>query len=189
MSSPTPSSLLNRWLTRLHAHHDRLLRVALSQYVTNGLSVTVGLVVIMLLIFETAGLAGASSAAVGVMVTSLPDVPSARKRKIMQMLPAPLLGTPLFMLVQLTDHDAWLLGTVLVTGTFLAVMMMSWGKRGGPLTFSLLFSMLFSMAAPPATSLEQIALHGGWFLLGAVLLGYIGAWIAVARHLRELAPK
>jgi cell division transport system permease protein len=26
-------------------------------------------------------------------------------------------------------------------------------------------------------------------LLGAVLLGYIGAWIAVARHLRELAPK
>lgn len=26
-------------------------------------------------------------------------------------------------------------------------------------------------------------------LLGAVLLGYIGAWLAVARHLRELAPK
>jgi len=26
-------------------------------------------------------------------------------------------------------------------------------------------------------------------LLGAVLLGYIGAWIAVARHLRELAPR
>ena len=26
-------------------------------------------------------------------------------------------------------------------------------------------------------------------LLGAVLLGYIGAWIAVARHLRELSPK
>ena len=45
MSSPAPSSFLNRWLTRLHAHHDRLLRVALSQYVTNGLSVTVGLVV------------------------------------------------------------------------------------------------------------------------------------------------
>jgi len=27
------------------------------------------------------------------------------------------------------------------------------------------------------------------FLLGAVLLGYIGAWLAVARHLRELAPR
>jgi cell division transport system permease protein len=26
-------------------------------------------------------------------------------------------------------------------------------------------------------------------LLGAVLLGYIGAWLAVARHLNELAPR
>jgi len=26
-------------------------------------------------------------------------------------------------------------------------------------------------------------------LIGAVLLGYIGAWIAVARHLNELAPR
>ena len=26
-------------------------------------------------------------------------------------------------------------------------------------------------------------------VLGAVLLGYIGAWLAVARHLRELAPR
>ena len=26
-------------------------------------------------------------------------------------------------------------------------------------------------------------------VLGAVLLGYIGAWLAVARHLSELAPK
>ena len=26
-------------------------------------------------------------------------------------------------------------------------------------------------------------------VLGAVLLGYIGAWLAVARHLSELAPR
>ena len=152
---------------RLAAHTDGFLRVALSQYVTNGLSVTVGLVVIMLLVFESAGLAGASSAAVGVLVTSLPDVPAPRKRKIMQMLPAPLLGTPLFMLVQLVREDVLLLGVVLIAGTFLAVMLMAWGKRGGPLTFSLLFSMLFSMAAPPASTLAQILVHGGWFALGS----------------------
>ena len=34
---------------------------------------------------------------------------------------------------------------------------------------------------PPADGLS--------LLLGAVLLGYIGAWLAVARHLRELAPR
>ncbi|HAQ25820.1 MAG TPA: cell division protein FtsX, partial [Pseudomonas sp.] len=26
-------------------------------------------------------------------------------------------------------------------------------------------------------------------VLGALLLGYIGAWLAVARHLSELAPR
>ncbi|MEO6853554.1 MAG: FUSC family membrane protein, partial [Rhodoferax sp.] len=164
-SSPQRSTLADR----LAAHTDHFLRVALSQYVTNGLSVTLGLVVIMLLIFESAGLAGASSAAVGVLITSLPDVPAPRRRKIMQMLPAPLLGTPLFMLVQLVRADVLLLGVVIVAGTFLAVMVMAWGKRGGPLTFSLLFSMLFSMAAPPTGSLAQILEHGGWFALGAGL--------------------
>nr|WP_315207813.1 FUSC family membrane protein [uncultured Albidiferax sp.] len=154
---------------RLLAHTDRFLRVALSQYVTNGLTVTLGLVVIMLLVFESAGLAGASSAALGVMVTSMPDVPAPRRRKFMQMLPAPLLGIPLFMLVQLVRADALLLGVVIVAGTFLAVMVMAWGKRGGPITFALLFSMLFSMAAPPPASLEMIAEHGGWFALGAGL--------------------
>ena len=64
----------------------------------------------MLALFESAGLAAAASAAVGVIITSLPDVPSPRRRKIMQVLPAPVLGTPLFMLVQLTRQDDLLLG-------------------------------------------------------------------------------
>ncbi len=39
-------------------------------------------------------------------------------------------------------------------------------------------------------SLGGVAVADGLsLLLGAVLLGYIGAWLAVARHLRELAPK
>ncbi len=166
--------------TQLHTRADRFLRVALSQYVTNGLSVTLGLVLIMLLVYEWAGLAGASSAALGVMVTSMPDVPAPRRRKIMQMLPAPLLGAPLFMLVQLVRTDTWLLGVVLVAGTFLAVMLMSWGKRGGPITFALLFSMFFSMAAKPMEDLDQIAAHGGWFLLGAAL--YL-VWGVLTTHL------
>ncbi len=45
-----------------------------------------------------------------------------------------------------------------------------------------LYGSNFSLAGvPPADGLS--------LLLGAVLLGYIGAWIAVARHLRELAPR
>ncbi len=166
MFTPTlPSNLRQRLVIR----YEGFLRVVLSHYVANGLSVSLGLVFIMLLIFESAGLLGAASGAVGVLVTSLPDVPAPRRRKVMQMLPALLLGAPLFMLVQLTHHDELLLGMVLVAGTFLAVMLMAWGKRGGPLTFSLLFAMLFSMASPPTGTLLQILEHGGWFTLGSVL--------------------
>ncbi|MBB3103439.1 permease-like cell division protein FtsX [Azomonas macrocytogenes] len=39
-------------------------------------------------------------------------------------------------------------------------------------------------------SLAGVPTEDGFSLLtGAILLGYIGAWIAVARHLRELAPR
>ena len=177
---PTDSTFLAKQVKRLHGRTQNALRVGLSQYVTNGLTVALGLVLIMLALFESAGLAAAASAAVGVIITSLPDVPSPRRRKVMQVLPAPLLGTPLFMLVQLTRQDTLLLGAVLVGGTFLAVMMMAWGKRGGPICFSLLFSMLFSMAAPPMNSLEQVLLHTAWFVAGAVL--YL-LWAVLTTHL------
>ncbi len=175
----TPTKLL-RLPRRLLAAGENGLRVALSHYVLNGLSVTTGLVLIMLLIFETAGLAGASSAAVGIMITSLPDVAAPRHRKLMQVLPAPLLGAPLFMATQWLRTDDFALGVLLVAGTFMAVMMMAWGKRGGPITFSLLFSMLFSMAAPPPPSFEAVLVHGGWFALGGTL--YL-AWAVLTAKL------
>lgn len=178
--NPTDSTFLAKQATRLHGKTQNALRIGLSQYVTNGLTVALGLVLIMLALFESAGLAAAASAAVGVIITSLPDVPSPRRRKVMQVLPAPLLGTPLFMLVQLTRQDTLLLGAVLVGGTFLAVMLMAWGKRGGPICFSLLFSMLFSMAAPPMNSVEQVLLHTAWFVGGAAL--YL-LWAVLTTHL------
>ena len=166
---PSDIFSLNALAPQLRYRLDGALRVALSHYVINGLSVSLGLVLIMLALFELAGLAAAASAAVGVIITSLPDLPSPRRRKIMQVLPAPVLGTPLFMLVQLTRQDDLLLGGVLVAGTFLAVMVMAWGKRGGPICIALLFSMLFSMAAPPMNSPHEIAAHTGWFAAGALL--------------------
>ncbi|MBM7062384.1 ABC transporter permease [Pseudomonas sp. UL073] len=45
-----------------------------------------------------------------------------------------------------------------------------------------LYGSDFALAGVPASD-------GLSLLLGAVLLGYIGAWLAVARHLSELAPK
>ncbi|MNL87071.1 cell division ABC transporter subunit FtsX [compost metagenome] len=45
-----------------------------------------------------------------------------------------------------------------------------------------LYGSDFALAGVPAGD-------GLSLLLGAVLLGYIGAWLAVARHLNELQPR
>ena len=80
----TPPMMMEHWLmqraSRMHGSLQSFLRVALSQYVTNGLTVSLGLVLIMLAIFELAGLAGAATAAVGILITSIPDVPAPRRQ-------------------------------------------------------------------------------------------------------------
>lgn len=67
---------------------------------------------------------------------------------------------------------------------------LSWGilaygldwLNGAVTGLSGLYGSDFALAGVPSSD-------GLSLLLGAVLLGYIGAWIAVARHLRELAPR
>lgn len=56
---------------RLQGQAQNGLRGVPSQYVTNGLTVSLDLVLIMRAVFEAAGLAAAFTAAVGVLVTSL----------------------------------------------------------------------------------------------------------------------
>ena len=43
--------------------------------------------------------------------------------------------------------------------------------------------------AVPSFSPLRLETRSVAFKIGAVLLGYIGAWLAVARHLSELAPR
>ncbi|WP_263261368.1 permease-like cell division protein FtsX [Pseudomonas sp. RIT-PI-S] len=54
--------------------------------------------------------------------------------------------------------------------------------NGAVVNLAGLYGSDFALGGVPAAD-------GLSLLLGAVLLGYIGAWIAVARHLRELAPR
>ena len=76
------------------------------------------------------------------------------------MLPAPLIGLPLFFCVQLLHAAPLRLGLVLVPATFLAFLAMAWGKRGIPIAIAVMFSMIFSMATPaPAGMAEALAAH------------------------------
>ncbi|MET0207997.1 MAG: FUSC family membrane protein [Burkholderiaceae bacterium] len=130
---------------------DRLraaLRVALSHYVANGLSVALGLMLISAGVHVFFGAAAASAASVGVIVTAPPDLPGPRRGKFWQMLPAPLLGLPLFFAVQMLQESPLGLGLLIVPAAFLSFLAMAWGKRGVPIAVALMFSAVFSMAVP-----------------------------------------
>lgn len=145
------------------------MRVALSHFIANGLSVALGLLLISAGVHLWLGAIASSSAAVGVIVSAPPDFPAPRRGKLLQMLPAPLIGLPLFFVVQLLHTAPLRLGLVLVPFTFLAFVAMAWGKRGIPIAIAVMFSMIFSMATPPPTGMAEAVERTLHFGLGAGL--------------------
>ncbi|CAM3902726.1 FUSC family protein [Paracidovorax anthurii] len=163
-----------------------ITRVALSHYVANGLSVALGLLLVSALVHAWLGAAAAAAASVGVVACSPPDLPGPRRGKLLQMLPAPLLGIPLFFAVQWLYASPLRLGLLLVPGTFLAFLLMAWGKRGIPVAVAVMFSMVFSMAAvshggPQGDPLPAALAITGHFALGAGL--YLAYALAANRLL------
>jgi uncharacterized membrane protein YccC len=145
------------------------LRVALSHFIANGLSVALGLLLISAGVHIGLGAVAAATAGVGVIVTAPPDLPGPRRGKFLQMLPAPLIGLPLFFAVQLLHAAPLRLGLLLVPATFMAFVAMAWGKRGIPIAIAVMFSMIFSMATPPPTGMAEVIERTLHFGLGAGL--------------------
>ena len=148
------------------------LRVALSHYVANGIGVAIGLMLISAGVHVFFGAAAASAASVGVIVTAPPDLPGPRRGKFWQMLPAPLLGLPLFFGVQMLQDDPLELGLLIVPAAFIAFLAMAWGKRGVPVAIALIFSAVFSMAVPThegRNALDAALRTTAYFGLGAGL--------------------
>ena len=145
------------------------LRVALNQYVVNGLSVALGLLLIAGGVHFWLGAIASAGAAIGVIIAAPPDLPAPRRGKLRQLLPAPLIGVPLFLAVQWLHSAPLRLALVLVPATFVAFLAMAWGKRGIPIAIAVMLSMIFSMATPPPADLREAfvsTLHVG---LGAGL--------------------
>jgi uncharacterized membrane protein YccC len=153
----------------------RLQRVLLSYYVANGAAAALGLLLISAAVQGALGAAAAGAPSIGVIVCIPPDQAAPVKGKVWNLLPAALLGLPLFYAVQALRHDAVGLGLVLVPATFLAFLAGAWGKRGLPIAMSVMFAMVFSMAFPDhsgagaATSALHFGLGAGLYLLYAPL--------------------
>jgi uncharacterized membrane protein YccC len=166
------ASLRSGWDSRLVAAR----RIALSSYVANGLVAALGLLVISALVQVLLGPAASAAAAVGVIVATPADQPAPRHGKFTQLLPTLLIGAPLFLATSLLRHDVLGLGVLLVVTTFLAFLGAAWGKRGLPVSFSVMFAMIFALAAPvPATlhgalaEVEAFALGGALYVVWGTL--------------------
>jgi len=145
----------------------KALRIALSSYVANGLSAALGLLLISALVHQFLGPFAAAAATVGVIVVIPPDQPAPRRGKFWQLLPAALIGPPLFFTVQLVHADPWPLAAVLVSASFLAFLGAAWGRRGLPISISIMFAMIFSMAVPPGPGQEGPLATTLYFAIGA----------------------
>lgn len=161
--------------------HPRLaLRVALSHHVANGLSAALGLLLISAAVHLWLGAQAAAAASVGVVVCIPPDQPAPRRGKLRQLLPAALLGLPLFLGTRLLHGDALQLGLLLLPATFVAFLAAAWGKRGIPLSVSIMFAMLFAMAMPAHDGIAPVLASSLHFALGA---GLYLLWATLANAL------
>lgn len=142
------------------------LRVLLSHYVLNGLSAALGLLLISGSVHYLLGSFAAAVASVGVVVCIPPDQAAPRRGKFWQLLPAALIGLPLFWAVQRLHAAPIYLGLLLVPASFAAFLGAAWGKRGLPISISVMFAMVFSMAVPQNTTAGLSSLY---FALGAGL--------------------
>ena len=144
------------------------LRFALGHQIANGLAAALGLLLVTAGVHLSAGEFAASAASVGAIVCIPPDLTAPRRGKLRQLLPAALIGLPLFFAVQLLHAAPIRLGLLLVPATFLAFLGAAWGRRGLPISVSIMFAMIFSMAVPEHRGEATALVTSGWFAVGAV---------------------
>lgn len=152
-----------------------------SHYFYLGLRVAIGLVGLALLVQEISDSATAMTVCIGALCTTLMDMPSPLRHKFNEMLASVLLCSAVTLLISLCGPVQWLLMTVLVLVSFLASMMVVYGKKSMPLQLAALFIMTMSMEHQ--MTWQQSFHHAGLFMLGGLIyLAYAMAIAWVLRH-------
>jgi uncharacterized membrane protein YccC len=162
----------------------RAARIALSSYVTNGLATALGIPLMSAIVGHFFGPLAAATAAVGVIVVTPPDQVAPKRGKLGQLLPAAVFGIPLFFAVQALRDDVVGLSVLLVVATFFAFLGAAWGRRGLPISISVMFSMIFALATPPQDG-PNGAIHSTLhFALGAGLYLFYSVAVNAALNAR-----
>jgi uncharacterized membrane protein YccC len=161
----------------------------LSSAQLNGIGVALGVALIQALFTALFGLDAGLAAAGGAVCTSLPDLPNPPQRVWRRLFPAALLATLVTLAVGLLRHSPVAMTLLIALIAFGTLMMMAWGPRAGPLSFTGVLALVFAMAwhAPPSSAAALT--HAAWVLAGALVYtqwARAGAWL-LRRRYRDLA--
>ncbi|MFC3106427.1 FUSC family membrane protein [Undibacterium arcticum] len=118
---------------------------------------------------------------IGALCASVMDLPSPLRHKFTEMLTSVLLCSTVTLIISLCARNYWLLGLMLIVVTFLASMMVVYGRKTMPLQFSVLLAMTLSMANGLAAS--HAFFHSALFLTGGLV--YLAYAMAVSWFLRR----
>jgi uncharacterized membrane protein YccC len=156
-----------------------------SHYFYTGLRIATGIVGLTFITYALADLPTAMAVAMGALCTSLMDMPSPLRHKFNEMLAGVLLCSFVALLVSLCSPVTWLLRTVIVLVSFLASMMVVYGRKAMPLQFVALFVMMLS-SEEAATPFEALQHAGLFFVGGAGYMAYamVVVWV-LQRRLKQ----
>ena len=152
-----------------------------SHYFYLGLRFAAGLVGVTVITLQFSDMATAMTVCIGALCTALMDMPSPLRHKFNEMSASVLLCSAVTLLISLCAPLHWLLMTMLVIISFLACMMVVYGKKSMPLQLATLFIMTMSMEH--SMTVKQSFIHTGLFTLGAVAyLAYAMGISWILRH-------
>jgi uncharacterized membrane protein YccC len=152
-----------------------------SHYFYLGLRFAAGLIGVTLIALQFSSMATAMTVCIGALCTALMDMPSPLRHKFNEMSASVLLCSAVTLLISLCAPYQWLLMTMLVVISFLACMMVVYGKKSMPLQLATLFIMTMSMEHE--MTVRQSFIHTGLFTLGAVAyLAYAMGISWILRH-------
>ena len=152
-----------------------------SHYFSTGLRIATGVLGLTVLTLWATRLDIAMVVCIGALCTSLMDLPSPLRHKFNEMLASVLLGSAVTLLISLCAPVHWLLGIMVALVSFLASMMVAFGRKGMPLQFAALFAMSLAMQTE-LRPLQALA-HAGLFMAGG--LAYLCYAIVIAWLLRR----
>lgn len=150
----------------------------LPAYALNGISVSLGIGFVQLLVGALASAAFAQAASIGAVLASLPHLTGRAVPTFRRTLVGGLLASAATLLVAVTADHPTLRGAAIALISFVALLGMAWGTRASPLVFSVTIGVIFSLARTSDEGALRLSLanacgvvlYSGWAFANARLL-------------------